>query len=66
MKKIVEVFATSNFEAAVVIRIKAENYKDLETAIRYAMIRVKELNTDDEKFKLETVRVINSLEEPKL
>lgn len=66
MGKLIEVIAISNFEAMLVIRSKVENYKNLETAIRYAMIRVKELDTTDEKFELETVRVIDSLKEPKL
>ena len=66
MEKFVEVVAISNFKTVVVMTTQVEKDEDLEIAVDYAMYKVKELNTKVEKFKLETVRVINTSKETKL
>ena len=66
MEKFVEVVAISNLKTVIVMTTQVEKDEDLEIAVGYAMYRVKELNTKVEKFKLETVRVINTSKETKL
>lgn len=59
MKKIVEVIAKSNFRTMVIMRSEVEKGENLAMEVSYAMYRVKELNTKDEKFELEIVRVMD-------
>lgn len=66
MEKLIEVIAISNFRTMVVMTSQAEKSKDLEIEIGYAMRRIKQLNTANEKFEIESVKVLNTLKEVKI
>lgn len=62
MEKFVEVVAKSNFGTMVIIRSKTEEYENIDMAVSYTMYRVRELNTKDEKFTIESVRAMTGYE----
>lgn len=66
MEKLIEVIAVSNLKTTVVMTSQAEKGADLAMEVGYAMYRIKQLNTSEQKFEIESVRVINTLKEVKV